>query len=408
MENEKPKIIVCSFCDTDLSLEEIEKNSGTGTRIEYLCDKCTETTSFCYGCGKRFTNTEMYRCEMCGDENVCESCKWWCDDCDTYCCGETCYENHRNDHDNDDSFEQRAWRELPQTIESIASAKEGAIVKSKRPFGIELECYYPDIDVTSDVYAAIHKNIGITDDGSLGSRGIEYQTPPACGDEAEKIINMLCGALDKHGYSVDTSCGYHLHIDGSDIMRSYSTLKKLWLFYYAFDDVLLAMLPASRRNNRYCKALRKSYGYTKILEADSRERLEALWYDEAAYTGDELADKLQDHKSGKYDDTRYNGLNFHSLWKDGHLEVRYHSGTINTKKILEWANIHCRIHDKIKDINIGDIQRALNSVLLAEKTQMFFDLLNLSTLSRKYIMDRIKLFSPLAASSEETNLKGIQ
>ena len=111
-------------------------------------------------------------------------------------------------------------------------------------------------------------------------------------------------------------------------------------------------------------------------------------------------------KNYKKDDSRYRGINMHTLLSANHLEVRYHSGTVNAKKVLEWANLHTAIADILTNgrytstlyghRNISDINR---------KTAIMFDMLNLSEDSRQYWLARQKKFRGAEATVDKKATK---
>jgi Putative amidoligase enzyme len=186
-----------------------------------------------------------------------------------------------------------------------------------------------------------------------------------------------------------------VHLDAADFMPAQDAntelarliaLRDLMTFYLSFEDVLLALLPQSRRTNNYCKAFKSAYAWEDIAHAGSRKTLESVWYKAA-----EL-DEVARRKVNKYDSSRYRGVNFHSLFNGGHLEIRYHSGTLNPRKVLEWVNLHGRIMDRIADRTLH-FANALYTLTLTEKITLFFSLLELPADSQKYFQARIEKFT---------------
>jgi hypothetical protein len=165
-------------------------------------------------------------------------------------------------------------------------------------------------------------------------------------------------------------------------------LRHLWALYIAFEDVLLSLIPSSRRGNRFCMALRRYFHAQEILECPTREKLEAIWY--RARDSEEVR-KLKTIKSH---DSRYIGLNLHSLFHANHAEIRYHSGTVNAEKILQWVNLHALMFDKAAEGGARlVIENALDEVHLARKNTLLFDFLGLSPASCKYLLERQTLFT---------------
>jgi hypothetical protein len=229
--------------------------------------------------------------------------------------------------------------------------------------------------------------VGVGPDRSLGRGGIEIRSPRLSGFKGEQLIRFITNRLDKYCAKVNRSCGLHIHLDTADVI-SVIHLRNLWALYLAFEDVLFSLLPPSRRGNRYCLALRRYFHAQEILESPTRERLEEIWY--RARDSEEVS-KLKVIKSHS---SRYIGLNLHSLFHANHAEIRYHSGTTDPEKILQWVNLHALLFDKAKEAEATRlINSALDEVHLARKSALLFDFLQLSRGSREYLAARQRLFA---------------
>ena len=223
--------------------------------------------------------------------------------------------------------------------------------------------------------------------------------------------------MSEYHARVNNSCGFHLHIDVSDIdsrrdLYDYSArsferakldkIKRLWLFYIAFEDVIQSFLPTNRRANGYCKPLKADYHYREIYNAESVEILERIWY--RART---KADKDRKKENSK-DETRYRGINMHTLFRDRHIEIRYHSGTTNWRKILEWTNLHLTIIDYIfnNGVNFGLLENMIAEIDVAKKTQKFFEVLRLPKESSDYFLVRQSTFwKPLTPQAIDETIR---
>jgi len=368
---------------------------------EPLCSDCYE--HFYFTCG-RCDNIYPF-----DDGNTCDACAdTWCTSCwqghHSYSCRyhdaslcSACYERHEScDSDDDDAY---AWlyRTCDTTTDAFLSSVAGQTLHTLRPFGVEIECYAPGVDALSEIASQFPQAVGISADGSLhGANGVEFQTPRMAGVTGEEQMKAIMKHLNDRGFTVNQSCGLHVHLDAADFMPADSAtteymrmlaLRELMTFYLSFEDVLLALLPQSRRTNSYCKAFKSAYAWEDLADAGSRTQLESLWY--KAMDGDEVTRR----KAQKQDASRYRGVNFHSLFSSGHLEIRYHSGTLNPRKILEWVNLHGRIMDKIADRTLA-AHNVLFTLTLTEKITLFFSLLRLPEASQQYFEARIEKFNP--------------
>lgn len=281
------------------------------------------------------------------------------------------------------------FRKYVAIPELVDRPKKGRIVKSIRPFGVELEVQIDSLKGPSLV-KSLPPFVGVGHDGSIRGYGVELQTPPASGEQAEKMIRIVCHRLHASEAKTDKSCGYHIHLDTHDLdnLRNNDqayAIKNLWAFYIVFEDVLLSFMPISRRFNQYCRHLGSDYHIDEIFRCNTVEELERVWY--RAKTSNHLAQCKSEAKHG----TRYRGANFHTLFREKHLEIRFHSGTVNHRKILEWANLHCQVVDKAIETGLWpayDPHTLAGEINLDRKTEIFFDMLGLSPESEAYFRVR--------------------
>ncbi len=382
-----------------------------------MCPQCQEENACtCFNCGLIETGGSFRR--------VREE-----DDSYSYLCGSCCANDRENEalimecrgcgdyyHTNSPSFTEGLGnrcvnccnhvRETGQILmrsirkdPSLIECTRGDIVTSFRPFGIELETVGKKKNGAKMSYE-LAPTVGLTTDGSIQKKtddeiGLEIQTPPASGARAEALIRETCKTINKYNFGVNTSCGYHIHIDVNDLDEhgansQLEATKRIWMIYLTFEDVLLSFLPQSRQDNiRYCAALKSEYHLKEIMEARNMDALEALWY-RLKNKGDVNRAK-QEHRHP----SRYRGINLHPMFSDGHIEIRYHSGTTLPSKILEWANLHTRIIDTCMNSGIGNTDwwfRMANSIDLDTKTDMFFRVLDFPDKHRDYFYARQEAF----------------
>jgi hypothetical protein len=331
---------------------------------EPICFSCLDDNySECTGCGEHRHRDDLDYCDH--DNPYCLSCEC------------TCY----SDEEDDGPF-----RATDERTDQYLGQRRGRIVKSLRPFGVEIECYLQG-ESRQDILDEMPRAVGVGPDRSLGRGGIEIRSPRLSGFKGEQLIRFITNRLDKYCAKVNRSCGLHIHLDTADVV-SVIHLRNLWALYLAFEDVLFSLLPPSRRGNRYCLALRRYFHAQEILESPTRERLEEIWY--RARDSEEVS-KLKVIKSHS---SRYIGLNLHSLFHANHAEIRYHSGTTDPEKILQWVNLHALLFDKAKKAEATRlINSALDEVHLARKSALLFDFLQLSRGSREYLAARQRLFA---------------
>lgn len=287
---------------------------------------------------------------------------------------------------------------------TIIGTGSGEIIQSARGWSTEIECYVTDIPLFIKGLRSLPDDFGINRDGSLRNagndtvdgkilkQGIEITTPILKGKQGENYLRKLCGMLnDKDNTRVDATCGTHIHIDMSDCRRDFETVKRLMAFHWIYETVIMSFLPASRRSSQYCQSLKNNYSIKKISSTTCYDQLCSVWYKNR-------------NISNRYDKkhTRYHGINLHSMFADGHAEVRYHSGTTHPKKIMHWVSLHTRIIDlcvgmvgarpSVEEIIHEGLTPLGRPRALNRLTQQMFDMLKLNEETQKYLLDRQKRF----------------
>lgn len=387
----------CNFCN-----EMIHRNNLNRVDGELICDSYhnDETATYCE-CDTTHLTVNM-------DYNE-DSCDYTCNDCQNALNLRSLELQLTPTQDN--QFYGFNFGELVARIESISRnhinrkpdiksrflccKQTGKVIKSRRMFSCEIETYYPTTKALAEVSVLAPKALGIVHDGSLHGMGIEFPTPVLSGLIGENFIKDFCTLLQKKDFKVDSTCGLHIHLDAG---RKFFTrdvrynriepirLKNLILFYYFFDRVFLSMLPRSRTGNTYCDEVSNRYRLDEILECKTLEDFEALWYKEPS------KERRTKAKQEHYHSSRYTGANFHCLLSSGHFEIRYHSGTINHEKILNWLAIHIRVMDLIADnkITINQIMKCKEINNINPLTNYMIKLLGFNFGSRKKIGQYIK------------------
>lgn len=305
-----------------------------------------------------------------------------------------CYDDRQPE---DEEMREREFSSLDHP--EMQSSEQGEYITSSRIFSAELECYYPEIEVQHTVYGELPTCFGVTHDGSLDAHGVEFQTPKLKGKNGEQAIVNACAILNRNDYTVNSSAGLHIHLDGKGLLPKTRTTQvpkaiiEAITFYYLFEDVLVSFLPRSRRNNRFCQRLRDAGYYLEdFRKCKNLVELERAWYKTMEKRTIDL------RKGHKYDESRYAGFNVHSLLANNHVEIRYHSGTLNRVKILEWVNLHQTILDMACKQPLVEVDQAL-SLDFAQKTEKFFSILQLPARAEAYFRSRQAVFNPIAPTT---------
>ena len=150
----------------------------------------------------------------------------------------------------------------------------------------------------------------VTDSSISGNDTFELVSPILVGEAGLRELEKVCWVLDLCDVKVNGSCGLHVHIDAAGF--SMETWRNLALSYKHLEPVMDRLMPASRRDNYYCRGL----GHV----SDGMIR--------SARTVDELKGRIGD---------RYHKVNLETYSRHKTVEFRQHSGTTNFTKMRNWV-----------------------------------------------------------------------
>jgi len=269
--------------------------------------------------------------------------------------------------------------------------QEGERVRSKRWVGAEIEAE-AKAD-TLNLNSLLPSCVGIGGDGSL-QNGVEVRTPPASGIRFEELIGNTCKGLKEAHYGVGRRCGLHIHLNAPDYRRNGKLVVRLWRFARLFEPVIYLMVSPSRLDNNFCfpirsmkKQARNWYG----RKSGHMARLPGYGEGQKSFDTSFYNNEVGRKKSHGFA-FRYCGSNLHSIYFRGTLEVRYHNGTLDPRKIIEWSILWQSILDSTKKISDGQV-RAYGSLPLEKRIDGLFDLIGNDQENRDYLWTRIRKFN---------------
>ena len=154
---------------------------------------------------------------------------------------------------------------------------------------------------------------------------VEFVSPICQYDDIE-TIQELVRKLRGAGAKVNNSCGIHVHVDAS--RHTVQTLRNIVNIMAAKEDLLYKTLQVEVRRQYYCqKADTRFLDEINRKRPKSLEELEAIWYDGR---GDRYT---------HYDDTRYHGLNLHSVFSKGTIEFRLFNSTLHAGEVKSYIQL---------------------------------------------------------------------
>ena len=382
-EDEEPRCYCCgeqAECDCHAC-----RNCGDRFRSSEACDRRD-----CGGCPDCCPHVTCDSCDVrrhgdsiCSECSTCDSCCscWYCEGCeethaegvrqcpDCSCCTDRCDCASASREDSEGENSSPSGRGRPRFVRLGAEPTfhKGETFKrnpSRRFISVEIEVARSAEDTSRHVDPVVSRWEGtaVVEDGSLPDSGYEINTAPTSGDAFIERIEELSAALGRADAIVTTACGMHVHVDARDL--SYRALQRAVALYARVEPALFDMVPASRKNNRYCQRCGPEFlqrGIAASLErASGKSPKQAKGVLVQAVYGENVDDvygkeRFESRSKYKYDDARYAALNLHSWFYRGTVEVRLAAGTTNAKKITCWAMIVASLLDWAKAHRDADV-----------------------------------------------------
>ena len=171
-------------------------------------------------------------------------------------------------------------------------------------------------------------------DNSLRNGGIEYVSPPICGDEISRMLSSFYTTLSPEAvFSTRTSI--HVHINCLNLTTDQIT--RFVLLYLVLEKVLYRFVGRDRERNVFCVPLQDTWRVGDLF-ADLQKKL---------------------HRPHDYqladENIRYMGINFASLYEFGTLEFRQLHGTRNEEKVVTWINLLLAIKNYASNVTTKEL-----------------------------------------------------
>ena len=153
---------------------------------------------------------------------------------------------------------------------------------------------------------------------------------PICQYKDIETLQELVRALRNAGARVNGRCGIHVHVDASK--HTPKTLRNIVNIMASKEDLLYKALDVNVRREHYCEK-----ADTRFLDEVNKrppltmEQIKDMWYDG------------EDGSWRHYDDTRYHGLNLHSVFSKGTIEFRLFNSTLHAGKVKAYVQLSLAI-----------------------------------------------------------------
>ncbi len=377
-DDDSALIKVCRAC-----LDAIRDSEELQEKVDFdpddLCDAegCNGCGDYFYtddgqlrGCGRCSDCCDHFECPDCGTHDVenCSSCDY-CLDC---CQCEVCRECDRGIECNECSTcgshcecEGSSTEEMDEGEPWFAKSptmRKG--FNCNRLIGVEWE--YNRSGFTSLAKWCRKWRGGIHHDGSCGYEAV---TPPLSGDYISQCLTDLGNAFKDGNASADERCGIHVHVDAADL--SWSDMYRLLWLYSHVEPFLFLLGGQQRADNHYCRPCGNEY--RSALGALDRKGkvLEVAYSADSARMGNGWSGRnYQRRTPGKKDGGRYRALNL-CPWLAGRkakamdttVEFRLHQNSLDSKRVIGWAQLCARMVDWAAKSTDRDAQQLPKSAL---------------------------------------------
>lgn len=225
------------------------------------------------------------------------------------------------------------------------------------------------------------------------STDLELQTPPLSADMAECYIEAICDEYQDVGYDLTTSDGLHIHLDGKGFSDNQTNLMRLVNTYYALEPIIYSTLPRARRDNRFCRPITSILSSGTLKAMFRTQSRKDIYYIHKAWYKNEKPELISADKHGSTTG-RYIGFNLHPLLKNGHLELRYHSGTVNKDKVMNWCWLNLHMLDWVQNgYRKSVVRKLLETKDFTEKVKVAFEGFEIPKKLQRYIGYRQNRFS---------------
>lgn len=170
--------------------------------------------------------------------------------------------------------------------------------------------------------------------GSSRTAGSQYSVEvvsPICQYGDIETIQEIVRKLRAGGAKVNSSCGIHVHVDASN--HTPKTLRNIVNIMASKEDLLYKALQVRISREHYCqKADTRFLDDLNQRKPATMREVERLWYN--GYGG----------RQYHYDDSRYHGLNLHSVFSKGTIEFRMFNSTLHAGEIKSYSGGYVRRH----------------------------------------------------------------
>lgn len=223
------------------------------------------------------------------------------------------------------------------------------------------------------------KGFKMTNDGSIAPHGYEFLTPIVKRLRDWEAMEKAVKTFQDFEWKTNESCGLHFHFSQKNLTPDNpKIIRDIFRIFYYIEPLIFACLPPDRRDNQYCKAIKRFFTQEEIEKNTKLDYwyYSAFWKQRALrpmnpngphgfnvipiihrlpFSQREIVTQngygcefgnhefnyqiMNASKEEHYYPGRYIGCNLHALFTKGTLEFRYFPMVLDFKYIFHWGNI---------------------------------------------------------------------
>jgi hypothetical protein len=158
-----------------------------------------------------------------------------------------------------------------------------------------------------------------------GKYSVEVVSPVCSYDDIEDVQKIV-RALKRAGAIVNDSCGIHVHVDAAP--HTPRTLKNLVNVIAAKEELLYKALRVHVSRERYCGRINERFlSDLNRCRPETMDGMTQIWY------------RGRNGSNIHYEDSRYHGLNLHSVFYRGTIEFRLFNSTLHAGEVKSFIQL---------------------------------------------------------------------
>ena len=228
-------------------------------------------------------------------------------------------------------------------IETIGISRKDTVSAIWRVVGGEVKHEGGSYDKWSCV-APDGRKWNAASDASIGRGNAEVVSPILNYPDDISVLQNVIRAIRKAGGKVNSSCGIHVHVDASSLNgRQLGNLAKI---VYKQEPLILHALQISEaRLNSYTKPMESAFiEEINKYRPKNLHQLSCLWYHQS---------NTEESRLQHYHQSRYHGVNFHSLFYRGTVEFRWFESTLHAGKVKSYIQYCLLLVNRAREVKFA-------------------------------------------------------